>query len=201
MGDAGRVSAALRTMCSPKQPITELLDRWRGGDAEAGNQLLPLIYHELRILARRYLRSERKGHTLQPTEVVHEAWLRLAEPDGIQWQNRAHFYGIAAAVIRNMLVVYARARRAAKRGGDALRVSLTEAQDVAGRADLDLVALDDALARLAQHDARLHRIVELRFFGGLSVEETAEVMRVSGSTVKRQWILAKTWIFREMSGA
>jgi RNA polymerase sigma factor (TIGR02999 family) len=200
MGDAGRVSAALCTMSSPKQPITELLDRWRGGDAEAGNQLLPLIYHELRILARRYLRSERKGHTLQPTEVVHEAWPRLAEQEGFQWQNRAHFYGMAAAVIRNILVDYARARRAAKRGGDALRVSLTEAQDVAGRDDLDLVALDDALARLGHHDARLHRIVELRFFGGLSVEETAEVRRVSGSTVKRQWILAKTWIFREMSG-
>jgi RNA polymerase sigma factor (TIGR02999 family) len=187
-------------MVKKSEEITELLVRWRKGDAQALDRLIPLVYGELHRLANRYLRSERRGHTLQATEVLHEAYFRLADQRSIEWQNRAHFYGVAAALIRNILVDYARSRRAAKRGGgDDWRLSLDAAVDVPERQDLDLVALDDALVKLERYDAELHRIVELRFFGGLTIEETAQVLNVSDSTVKRQWILAKTWIFREMS--
>ena len=180
-------------------PITELLVRWREGDAEALDRLIPLVYGELHRMARRYLRSERRGHTLQPTELLHEAYLRLADQNRIAWKNRAHFYGVAATLIRNILVDYARSYRADKRGGDAYRLSLDAAADIAGPQDLDLLALDDALVKLKAYQPELCHIVELRFFGGLTIEETADVLNVSDSTVKRQWILAKTWIFRELT--
>lgn len=187
-------------MANKDDGITELLGRWRDGDAQALDRLIPLVYGELHRLAHRYLRSERRGHTLQSTELLHEAYLRLADHNRIQWQSRAHFYGVAATLIRNILVDHARTHRAAKRGGDACRLSLDSAVDISERQDVDLIALDDALVKLSQHEAELCRILELRFFGGLTIEETAQVLNVSDSTVKRQWILAKTWIFRELSG-
>ena len=186
-------------MVNKNEPITELLVRWRAGDAKALEQMIPMVYGELHRLANRYVRSERRGHTLQATEVLHEAYLRLADQNRIEWQNRAHFYGVAAALIRNILVDYARTHRAAKRGGEVCKLALDAAADVSDHRDMDLVALDDALVRLGRYDKDLCRIVELRFFGGLTIEETAQVLNVSDSTVKRQWILAKTWIFRQMS--
>jgi RNA polymerase sigma factor (TIGR02999 family) len=186
-------------MVNKNERITELLVSWRGGDAEALDRLIPLVYAELHRLANRYLRSERRGHTLQATEVLHEAYLRLADQTRIEWQNRAHFYGVAAGLIRNILVDHARTHRAAKRGGGDWRLSLAAAADVPERQDLDLVALDDALVKLGAYHAELCHMVELRFFGGLTIEETAKVLNVSDSTVKRQWILAKTWIFRELT--
>lgn len=173
--------------------------RWRDGEAQALDQLIPLVYGELHRLAHRYLRSERRAHTLQSTALVHEAYLRLADQNRIDWQNRAHFYGVASALIRNILVDYARTHRAAKRGGDACKLSLDAAVDIAESREVDLLALDDAMVKLSRRDPELCRIVELRFFGGLTIEETAEVLNVSDSTVKRQWILAKTVIFRELS--
>jgi len=181
------------------EDITELLGLWRGGETEALDRLIPLVYRELHRIANRYLRSERRGHTLQATELLHEAYLRLADQKRIEWRNRAHFYGVAATLIRNILVDYARNHKAAKRGGGDCRLLLDEAVGIPERQDLDLVALDDALAKLGEYSAELCRIVELRFFGGLTIEETAQVLNVSDSTVKRQWILAKTWIFRELS--
>lgn len=186
-------------MSEKEEGITELLGQWRNGDAQALDRLIPLVYGELHRLAHRYLGSERRGHTLQSTELLHEAYLRLAGHNRIQWQSRAHFYGVAAALIRNILVDYARTRGAAKRGGDACLLSLDAALDVAERRDVDLLALDRALVKLSRHDAELCKLLELRFFGGLTIEETAAVLNVSDSTVKRQWILAKTWIFRELS--
>lgn len=186
-------------MRDPGSPITELLVRWRDGEAKALDALIPLVYGELHHMARRYLRSERRGHTLQPTELLHEAYLRLADQSRVAWQNRAHFYGVASTLIRNILVDHARTHRANKRGGSAYRLSLDSAIDVAGCQDVDLLALDDALVKLNRYQAELCRIVELRFFGGLTIEETAQVLNVSDSTVKRQWILAKTWIFRELT--
>jgi RNA polymerase sigma factor (TIGR02999 family) len=182
-----------------QEPITELLVQWRAGDRQAHDRLIPLVYGELHRLANRYLRSERRGHTLQATEVLHEAWLRLAGQHSVEWQNRAHFYGIAAALIRNILVDYARTHNATRRGGDALRLSLDEAAGIPENRDLDLVVPNNVLVKLEQYDAELHRVVELRFFGGLTIEEAALVLDTSASTVKRQWILAKTWIYREMS--
>lgn len=182
--------------------ITELLVEWRQGDSQALDRLIPLVYQELHRLANRYIRSERRDHTLQATDVLHEAYLRLADQNRVEWQNRAHFYGVAAALIRNILVDHARSYRSAKRGGGAVnwRLSVEDVENVAGnRENVDLVALDAALVKLERYEAELHRIVELRYFGGLTIEETAEVLNTSASSVKRQWILAKTWLFREMS--
>lgn len=197
----GLFSAAYVRICIMDRTdgITELLGRWREGDAKALDSLIPLVYGELHRLAHRYLRSERPGHTLQSTDLLHEAYIRLADQNRIQWQNRAHFYGVAAALIRNILVDYARTRGAGKRGGNALRLSLNAAVGVADGRDVDLLDLDGALVKLNQHDSALCRVLELRFFGGLTVEETAQVLNVSESTVKRQWVLAKTWIFRELT--
>ena len=186
-------------MANNGEQITEFLVRWRDGDTQALDRLIPLVYGELHRLANRYLRSERRSHTLQATELVHEAYLRLADQKRIEWQNRAHFYGVAATLIRNILVDYARTHGASKRGGDACRLSLDAAMNVAGCQEVDLLALDQALVKLNCREPELCRIVELRFFGGLTIEETAQVLRVSDSTVKRQWILAKTWVFRELS--
>lgn len=183
---------------SPKG-VTQLLVAWSDGDAAARDELMPLVYEELRRLAHRYMGRERKGHTLQTSGLVNEAYLRLIDQSQVHWQNRAHFFGIAAQMMRRILVDYARSRGYAKRGGDARQVSLEEAAIVSEERAADVVALDDALKGLAEIDLRKSRIVELRFFGGLSIEETAEVLAVSPGTVMRDWTLAKAWLRREMT--
>jgi RNA polymerase sigma factor (TIGR02999 family) len=160
---------------------------------------MPLVYRELRSLARRYLNKERPDHTLQPTALVHEAYLRLVDQTRADWQNRAQFFGVAAQVMRRVLVDHARARDADRRGGQVLRVSLDEARIAPQERDADLLALDDALNRLAEVDERKSRVVELRFFGGLNVEEAAEVLGVHPATVRRDWTVAKAWLYREIS--
>jgi RNA polymerase sigma factor (TIGR02999 family) len=188
------------TTGSPQAGVTQLLLSWSNGDRQALERLTPLVYSELRRLADCYLRRERQGHTLQSTALVHEAWLKLVDQRNVQWQNRAHFFGVAAQLIRRILVDYARNRYAAKRGGGVYKFALEEAIDLPNQRDLDLVALDDALEGLAAVDSQQARIVELRFFAGLSIEETSEVMRVSPATVKRDWVSAKAWLYREMGG-
>lgn len=184
---------------SPKG-VTQLLVAWSDGDAAARDELMPLVYEELRRLAHRYMGRERIGHTLQTSGLVNEAYLRLIDQSKVEWQNRAHFFGIAAQMMRRILVDYARSRGYAKRGGDARQVSLDEVAIVSDERAADVVALDDALKGLAEMDSRKSRIVELRFFGGLSIEETAEVLAVSPGTVMRDWTLAKAWLRREMTG-
>jgi RNA polymerase sigma factor (TIGR02999 family) len=178
--------------------VTSLLIEWRGGNAQAFDEMAPLVYEELRRLARTHLRRERPGHTLQCTALVHEAWLRMIGQQEVSWQNRSHFYGVAAQMIRRILVDHARARRTHKRGDDAPRISLDHAVAVRQNEDLDLVALDDALNSLASIDPRQSRLVELRYFAGLSIEETAEVLEVSTATVKRDWLSARAWLRREL---
>ena len=187
-------------MGSPERDVTQLLVDWSHGDESAFAQLTPLIYDELRRLARSHLRRERAGHTLQTTELVHEAYLRIVDQRRVRWQNRAQFYAIAAQMIRRILVDRARSRQAQKRGAARPRLSLDEAGPVAERQDLDLVALDEALEGLSKLDPQQSRIVELRFFAGLSVEETAEVLQISPATLKRQWTTARAWLLRELSG-
>ena len=184
----------------PSSPVTELLVRWREGDREALEALMPLVYDELRRLAHHYLRQERSDHTLQSTALVHEAYLRLAGQNAPQWQNRAHFFGIAAHIMRQILVEYARGRGAAKRGGSACRVSLDETIALPDQMDVDIVELDRALTGLAELDAQQSRIVELRFFAGLTIEDTSEVLGISPATVKRDWVTARAWLFRAMTG-
>jgi len=187
----------------PSPPaVTQLLRAWSDGDEKALERLLPLVEAELRRLARGYMSRERGGHTLQPTALVNEAFLRLIDARHVRWQDRAHFLGIAARLMRRVLVDHARSRGYQKRGGGAARVTLNEALAVApGPAlDLDLVALDRALEGLAVVDARKARVIELRFFGGLSVEETAEVLHLSTDTIKRDWRLAKLWLLRALEG-
>ncbi len=180
--------------------MTVLLAKWQGGNEEALQALIPLVYKELRALAHHYLRAERPGHTLQSTALVHEAYLRLVGQRPVQIQNRAHFVGIAAKLMRQILVDYARRRRAAKRGPEC-RVELDESiggLDVAEKQGVDVLALDDALIQLSRRDVQQGRIVEMRFFGGLTVEETAEALDISAATVKRDWTMAKAWLTREM---
>ena len=179
--------------------VTALLLAWSQGDPSALEKLTPLVYQELHRLARGYMGREHAGHTLQTTALVHEAYLRLIDSSRVRWQNRAHFFAVAAQLMRRILVDFARSHHQLKRGGEAPRVSLSEAFEVAGEKDADLVALDDALQNLASVDLRKSRVVELRFFGGLSVEETAEVLQVSPDTVMRDWRLAKLWLLRELS--
>ena len=181
-------------------PITLLLVRWREGDRAALNQLLPLVYDELRRLARYYLRRERSGHTLQSTALVHEAYLRLAGQDPPQWQNRAHFFGIAARLMREILIEHARAQKAAKRGGDVLRLTLDETVAFVNQPEVDLLELDRALNELAGFDEQQSRIVELRFFGGLTIEDTSEVLGIAPATVKREWVTARAWLYRSITG-
>jgi RNA polymerase sigma factor (TIGR02999 family) len=178
--------------------ITQLLVAWSNGDRAALEQLTPLVYQELHRLAQHYLRRERPGHTLQTTALVNEAYLRLIDWKNVQWQNRAHFFGVSASLMRHILVRIARDRHRAKRGGSALRVTLSEAAGMPAGRTPDLVALDEALKALAELSPRQSQVVELRFFGGLSVEETAEVLGVSVGTVKRDWSLAKLWLLREL---
>jgi len=183
---------------SPQQ-VTQLLVAWRGGDQAARDELMPLVYEELRRLAHQYMSRERPGHTLQTSALLNEAYLRLVDQKNIDWQGRAHFFGIAARLMRQVLVDYARKRGYAKRGGDAHRVPLDEAMIVSEERAADVVALDDALKSLAEIDPRQSQIVELRFFGGLSIEETAEVLAVSPGTVMRDWTLAKAWLRRAVT--
>src|SRR5262245_13638344 len=182
----------------PRNEVTRLLIDWSKGDAAARDQLMPLVYDELHRIARRNMRYEDGGHTLQPTALVHDAYLRLIDQTRVQWQNRAHFFGVAAQIIRRILVDHARAGQRLKRGGGALKVTLSPDVLQAKQQELDLVNLDDALARLALLDERQSRIVELRFFGGLSIEETAEVLNISPATVKREWTMARAWLHREL---
>ena len=182
-----------------QQEVTRLLVRLTDGDRGVLDDLLPVVYGELRRLAASYLRKERVGHTLQPTALVHEAYMRLVDQTQVQWQNRAHFFGVAAQMMRRILVDHARAHEAEKRGGEFQKLSLDENLDASGgERDVNLVALDDALNRLAGMDPQKSKIVELRFFGGLSVEETAEVLGVSAPTVKRQWRMAKAWLYGQV---
>ena len=177
--------------------VTRILQEWNsGGDAHA--RLMPLVYDELRRLAASYLRRERSDHTLQPTALVHEAYLRLVDQRRIEWRGRAHFYGVAAQVMRRILIDHARARAAEKRAGGGRRLSLDEAALLPEERAADLLALDEALKLLTEKDERKGRVVELRFFGGLSVEETAEVLGVHRATVERDWVVAKAWLYREM---
>jgi RNA polymerase sigma factor (TIGR02999 family) len=185
------------TPTSPDE-VTQLLLDWGGGDKAAIDKLMPLVYEELRRLARHYMRRERAGHTLQTTAIVNEAYLHLINQRDVQWQNRAHFFGIASHLMRRILASYARSRHYAKRGGGARQVSLDEAMIVSEERVAEMVALDDALNALAEIDERKSRIVEMRFFGGLSIEETAEVLGVSAGTVMRDWTLAKAWLRREI---
>jgi len=180
--------------------ITQLLQAWSEGDERALDQLIPLVYRELHRMAQRYMAHQPPGHTLQTTALVNEAYLRLVDAGKMNFQNRAHFFGVSAQVMRSILVDFARRQGSQKRGGEVQRVSLEESMVVYGERGADLVALDDALRALAAIDPRRSRVVELRFFGGLSVEETAEVLRVSPETVLRDWKVAKAWMGREMSG-
>ncbi|PYS59427.1 MAG: RNA polymerase subunit sigma-70 [Acidobacteria bacterium] len=189
-------------MAAPTHTVTEMLAEWSdSGDREALDKLIPIVCEELRRQAARYLQRERPGHTLQTTALVHEAYVRLIDQAGVRWQNRAHFFGIAAEMMRRILVDHARKRRATKRGGDALKLTLNEALNASGERNLDLIAVDEALTKLAAVDQQQAWVVELRFFGGLNVEETAEVLSISARTVKRDWSVAKAWIRRELRAA
>jgi len=185
---------------TPREPneITKLLVASREGDEEALNKLLPLVYQELRRLAGHYLRRERPDHTLQPTALVHETYLRLIDQN-VSWQNRAHFFGVAAQMMRRILVDHARSRLAAKRGSGGVKISLDDALNLSDERAGDFIALDEALERLAEFDQQKSKIVELRFFGGLSVEETAEVLGIGTATVTRQWKMAKAWLYQQVS--
>jgi len=184
----------------PSADVTQLLLAWSGGDRCALDRLTPVVYRELRRLARRYMRGERSGQTLQTTELVHEAWMRLVDYTRMNWQDRAHFFAVSAQVMRRILVERAR-RRNLKRGGGIRHIVLDEGAVMGGHRSADLVALDDAINTLARLDTRKAQVVEMRYFGGLSVEETAEVLQVSPITVMRDWKTAKVWLLRELAGA
>jgi len=186
-------------MCPSTAPrVTELLLSWRHGDQDAREELIPLVYGELRRVARRYLRQERPDHTLQSGALVNEAYLRLAREEAPQWKDRAHFFGVAAQLMRHILVDHARSRNAAKRGAGVPRLALDDQIALPRSRDLNLLALDDALNRLAEMDPQQSKLIELRFFGGLSIEETAVVLNISPATVKREWTTAKAWLQHEM---
>ena len=174
--------------------LTQMLIDWSSGDKTALDRLIPRVYDEMRRLARSYLRRERKEHTLQTTALVHEAYLKLIDQRRVNWENRAQFFGIAAQAMRRILVDHARSHEAAKRGGGAYKVEIEEAFALPGQKDVNLIALDEALTELSKLDPQQSRIVELRFFGGLSIEETASVIGVSPATVKRDWTMAKAWL-------
>lgn len=177
--------------------ITYLLVAWGNGDQNALDKLTPLVYQELHRLADHYMKGERPGHTLQTTALVNEVYLRLIDWKNVRWQNRAHFFGVSAQLMRHILVKFARDRLAAKRGGNAFQVSLSDAAKIFTQ-NLDLVALDDALKDLSALDPRQSQVIEMRFFGGLSIEETAEALKVSPATVRRDWSLARAWLRREL---
>ena len=184
---------------APTHQVTQLLIDWSNGDQSAFDRLMPLIDEELRRLAHRYMSRERAGHTLQTTALVNEAFLRLVNRKNLQWQNRAHFFGLAAQVMRTILVDHARSHASAKRGGGTRNLELDEAMVVSQQKASEVIALDEALKQLALIDPRQSRIVELRFFGGLTVEEAAEVLHVSPVTIKREWSIAKAWLYQELA--
>jgi RNA polymerase sigma-70 factor (ECF subfamily) len=191
------------SMATPKPQgnITQLLDDFRGGDQKALERLLPQVYDQLHRIAAKYMRRESARHTLQPTALVHEAFLRLVDGAEVNWQNRAHFFAVAANLMRRILVDHAKAKKAAKRGGGGLHVSFDEQMHAVGpasNAEPDVLALDRALKRLAKVDERQARVVELRYFGGLSIEEVADALQASPATIKRDWAAAKLWLFREI---
>ena len=179
--------------------VTRLLKAWGGGDEQALEKLTPLVYRQLHQIAQRYMGRERSGHTLQTTALVNEAYLRLVDCGQVNWQDRAHFLAVSAKLMRRILIDFARSRGYLKRGGAAPHISLEEAPSLCDEPDVNLVALDDALKALAAVDERKSKVVELKFFGGLNVEETAEVLRVSSDTVMRDWKMAKIWLLRELS--
>jgi RNA polymerase sigma factor (TIGR02999 family) len=183
----------------PSHDVTRLLDDLSAGKEHALDELLPLVYRELRRRAASYLRRERQNHTLQPTALVNEAFLKLVEQRNVRWQNRAHFFGIAAQAMRRILVDHARTHGRVKRGGASPQVTLDEAMIAAESRSIDLLALDEALERLSALDERQARVVELRFFGGMSVEETAEVLHISPATIKREWSMAKAWLHAQLN--
>lgn len=197
---AGEASSA-EGMSAPQesQDVTQLLQSWSDGNRQALADLLPLVYDELRRLAASYMRFEAPGHTLQATALVHEAYMRLINQREVHWKSRAHFFGIAAQMIRRILVDHIRATRAQKRGSGFAALSLDEALGVSEKKNWEIMALDDALKTLAKFDPQQAKIVELRFFAGLSIEETAAIVGVSPATVKRDWVAAKAWLFRELS--
>lgn len=185
-------------MSIPEGEVTQLLLAWGEGDKEALARLVPLVQSELKQIARRYMRRERPDHTLQPTALVNEAYLRLIQGNSMKWQSRAHFFGIAANLMRQILVDNARRHMQLKRGGDALRVSLTAAEALGDQKDAGIIALDDALNSLAEFDSRKSKIIELRFFGGLTEEETAEALNMTLRTTQREWRLARAWLFNQL---
>ena len=186
-------------MSDDSENVTQLLQDWSKGNQQALEELLPLIYNELRHLAHNFLYSERPGHTLQTTALAHEAYLKLIDQKSVHWQNRAHFFAIAAQAMRRILIDSARRRAAQKRGSAGEKVSLAEVSGISTESHTDLLALDEALNRLAAMDADQSRIIELRYFGGLTIEETAEVMKSSPATVKRDWQMARAWLHQELS--
>lgn len=183
------------------EQITLLLIDWSKGNELALEQLMPLVYDELRQMARRYMRRQPSGDTFQTTELIHEAYLKLAKQDDHNWQNRAHFFGVAAQAMRHILVDYARAKHSQKRGGFVQRISLVDDLAASSTPPQEIVKLDDALKQLATIDERKSRVVEMKFFGGLSIEEIAEVLKISPETVKRDWRFARTWLLRELSNS
>jgi RNA polymerase sigma factor (TIGR02999 family) len=188
-------------MSSDADNVTRLLADWGNGDKQALEELLPLIYNELRHLAHNFLYRERPGHTLQTTALVHEAYLKLIDQRDAHWQNRAHFFAIAAQAMRRILIDNARKHAAAKRGGGAEKVSLDDAAEISLEPDSSLLALDEALHALAELDPEQSRIIELRYFGGLTIEETAEVLKVSPATVKREWTMARAWLYKAIAAS
>jgi len=184
-----------------KRDVTQLLSRWTRGDRDALDALVPVVYGELRRMAARYLRRERPEHTLQPTALVHEAFLKLIDQREVRWQNRAHFFGVSAQLMRRILVDHARERAAGKRGGGRSHVPFEDVLAIGASNQIDIITVDDALHRLAAIDPDQVRLVELRFFAGLTIDETAEVLGWSSGSVKREWTVAKAWLQRELSGA
>lgn len=182
------------------QNVTEILEAMSSGDASAPEKLLPVVYDELRRLAHGYMQNERSGHTLQATALVHEAYIQLVDWKNVSWQNRAHFFAAAAQMMRKILVDHARERNALKRGGGVRTIALDEAVSFPNRSEIDLVSLDDAVTELEGFDPQQAKIVELRFFGGLTIEETAHALNISDSTVKRDWQIAKAWLFNRLTG-
>lgn len=183
------------------QEITVCLKAWSGGNREAADRLMQIVYQEMRRLAASYLQKQRADHTLQPTALVHEAYLKLIDASQVNWQDRAHFFAVAAQTMRNILVDHARAVAADKRGGGAQKIALDEAVGLSENQEVDLIDLDEALQMLARQDETQSRIIELRFFGGLTIEETAEVLKISPATVKREWAMARAWLFRQINSS
>ncbi len=184
-----------------REDVTQVLEQLRNGDQRAADKLLPLVYDEFRALARHYLQQERMNHTLQPTALVHEAYMKLVDQTRVDWQGKSHFFAVAAQAMRRILVDHARSRQRDKRGGGRARVVLDEAVALSPQKDEDVLALDEALEKLAKVDPRQAKVVELRFFGGLNVEEVAETLKVSKRTVEGDWMFARAWLSRELRGA